>query len=342
MLLGPVLIGIDGPKLTADAREQLCHPLVGGVVLFTRNFENHEQIEALVGSVRAVREPPLLLAVDQEGGRVQRFRDGFTRLPALGRLGRLRRSQPERAAEYAYWHGRIMAAEMLDVGIDLSFAPVLDLDRGSEVIGDRAFGAEPQAVIELGRAYISGMHDAGMKTTGKHFPGHGSVRADSHIADVCDARSLDEIEASDLVPFTTLADSLDALMIAHVSYPCLDERPAGYSAAWLGDLLRHRVGFRGVVFSDDLGMHAAKSLGNLAERTHAALEAGCDAVLVCRPEDVSALMDQWSAAPVPTDSGPLLDRLRGAPALPRGSLRDSNTSAGATWTRWHERLERLG
>lgn len=235
-----------------------------------------------------------------------------------------------------------MAAEMLDLGVDLSFAPVLDLDRGSEVIGDRAFGAEPQAVIELGRAYISGMHDAGMKTTGKHFPGHGSVRADSHIADVCDARSLDEIEASDLVPFTTLADSLDAIMIAHVSYPCLDERPAGYSAAWLRELLRRRVGFRGVIFSDDLGMHAAKSLGNLAERTRAALEAGCDAVLVCRPEDVSALMDQWNDAPVPTDSGPLLDRLRGTPALPRGSLRDCNTKEGATWTRWHERLERLG
>lgn len=340
--LGPVLIGIDGPELTAEARDQLRHSLVGGVVLFARNFENRDQLEALVESVRAIREPPLLLAVDQEGGRVQRFRDGFTCLPALGHLGQLRRSQPERAAEYAYWHGRIMSAEMLDLGIDISFAPVLDLDRGSEVIGDRAFGAEPEAVIELGRAYLSGMHDAGMKATGKHFPGHGSIRADSHIANVCDSRSLEEIETSDLVPFTALAALLDAMMIAHVSYPCLDERPAGYSAAWLKEFLRRRVGFKGVIFSDDLGMHAAKSLGNLAERTRAALEAGCDAVLVCRPEDVSALLDQWDDAFVTTESDPALERLRGAPALPRGSLRDSDTRAGATWALWHERLERLG
>lgn len=339
MTLGPVLIGIDGTTLSDTARRQLEHPLAGGVVLFTRNFENRAQLESLAEEIRAAREPRLLLAVDQEGGRVQRFREGFTRLPALGRLGEKYAEEPAEAETYAYWHGRVMALEMLDAGIDLSFAPVLDLDRGSEVIGDRAFSGTPATVVALGRAYLSGMHDAGMKTTGKHFPGHGSVAADSHLADVCDTREFTEIESSDLVPFTSLLGLLDAMMIAHVSYSCVDQRPAGYSNAWLGDRLRSRMGYKGVIFSDDLGMHAAKSLGDLAERTRACLAAGCDAALVCGPEDVAALLEQWGDGAPDATAG--LQRLYGKPEIPPGSLRRSATDIGRDWARWRERLEDL-
>ena len=334
MRLGPVLIGIDGVKLTLESRERLAHRLVGGVVLFTRNFESRAQLADLVQDLRDLREPRLLLAVDQEGGRVQRFREGFTKLPALGRIGEQRRARPGNAADYAYWHGRVMATEMLQAGIDLSFAPVLDLDRGSDVIGDRALCSEPEGVIELGRAYIKGMHDAGMKTTGKHFPGHGSVKADSHVADVCDDRAFDEIDSSDLQPFSELAADLDALMIAHVIYTCLDEKPAGYSAAWLGEQLRRRIGFEGVIFSDDLGMHAAKSLGNLAHRTRAALAAGCEAVLVCRPEDVAALNEEWQEGFEWRDPTP---RLRSLYGLPDRAM----TGDTVALSQWKARLEQL-
>ena len=305
MNLGPVLIGIDGVSLNAESRQALRHPIVGGVVLFTRNFESKQQLTDLTAEIRALRDPRLLLAVDQEGGRVQRFREGFTRLPPLGHIGRLLDEDPNLAGEHAYWHARCMATEMLAVGIDLSFAPVLDLNRGSEVIGDRAFSAVPGAVVTLGGAYLSGMHDAGMKTTGKHYPGHGSVLLDSHLADVCDDRGFEEIDASDLVPFRALAGALDAMMIAHVVYPCLDRQPAGYSSSWLDGQLRQRTGFGGVIFSDDLGMHAAGSVGGLSQRTHAALDAGCDAVLVCRPDDVAALFEDLDGSQLPDATDPL-------------------------------------
>lgn len=336
MTLGPVLVGIEGTALTAQTVEQLGHPLVGGVVLFTRNFENRDQVAALAESIRVLREPRLLVAVDQEGGRVQRFREGFTRLPPLGRIGALYASDPEQANELAYWHARVMSAEMLELGVDLSFAPVLDLDRGSEVIGDRAFSGSVEAVVELGRAYLSGMHDAGMKTTAKHFPGHGSIQADSHIADVCDSRDFEEIDSSDLVPFRELAGACDAMMIAHVVYPCLDDRPAGYSRRWLRDCLRKGIGFRGVIFSDDLGMHAAKSLGNLVERTKGSLEAGCDAALVCRPGDVAELLRQWRGD-VP-DAAAALVKLYGKLAAQTGK---PSTVAGDELAAWKDRLEAL-
>ncbi len=312
MSLGPVLIGIEGTTLSPRSRDMLCHPLVGGVVLFQRNFANRGQLCVLVSEIRELRDPRLLLAVDQEGGRVQRFVEGFTRLPALGRIGQVFASDPQGAMEVAYWHGQLMACEMLEVGIDLSFAPVIDLDRGSDVIGDRAFSADPEVVIALGRAYLEGMHAAGMKTTGKHFPGHGSVRADSHVSDVCDQRELEDIEASDLKPFATLAENLDAMMIAHVVYPALDDRPAGYSRPWLIDQLRGRIGFEGVIFSDDLGMHAARVEGDLRERTLVALAAGCDAALVCLPNDVDALLTAWAGRTAP-DVSDVLSRLYGSP-----------------------------
>jgi len=332
--LGPLLIGIEGLALSTTSRAQLSHPLVGGVVLFSRNFESRTQIESLVGALRDVREPRLLLAVDQEGGRVQRFHHGFAQLPALGRIGKICSQDQEEALAYAYWHGKVMATDILGVGIDLSFAPVLDLDRSSEVIGDRAFSHDPELVIELGRAYLAGMHDSGMKTTGKHFPGHGSVRADSHVADAIDGRSLSDIEASDLRPFEKLAPDLDAMMIAHVVYSSVEPLPAGYSPTWLRQYLRQRIGFRGVIFSDDLGMQAAKSLGNIAARTRAAVDAGCDAALVCMPEDVSALLSAWSGDSDFAEGSLPLETLYGAPV-------HEHFTNSAELVRWRKRLENL-
>jgi beta-N-acetylhexosaminidase len=338
---GPVLVGIPGCELDDPGRGWLQHPAVGGVVLFRRNFRDQAQLIELVEAIRAVGTPRPLVCIDQEGGRVQRLDgDGFTRLPPLGVLGRLHDSDPVKALDMAYRHGRVMATEMLACGIDLSFAPVLDLDRGSRVIGDRAFSADPEVIAELGGSYLAGMRDAGMRTTGKHFPGHGSVVADSHVDDVTDSRSLEEIRAADLLPFRRLLPRLDALMIAHVTYPQVDERPAGYSHRWLRDILRGELGYGGVVFSDDLGMHAAKQVGGVRERAAACLRAGCDLVLVCHPEDVEALM-----AADPLDaidaSGPI-SRLYGRPTVDRQELVEVVREGIREWPYWRSSLEQLG
>jgi beta-N-acetylhexosaminidase len=237
MSAGPFLIGIPGTGLDDNDRAFLSHPAVGGVVLFARNIVNKEQVRGLVRDIRSACEPRPLVCIDQEGGRVQRLQEGFTRLPPLGVLGKLALSDAQKAQDMAYRHGRVMSTEMLDCGIDLSFAPVLDLDRGSSVIGDRAFSGNPSDVLRLGRAYLAGMRDSGMRTTGKHFPGHGSIAADSHVADVVDSRAFDQIAHSDLLPFVKLAQELDAMMIAHVVYPKVDSLPAGYSSAWLKQVL---------------------------------------------------------------------------------------------------------
>ena len=334
---GAVLIGLPGAELDAAGREALQQPAVGGVVLFSRNFESREQLIALVEAIRAVGDPRPLVCIDQEGGRVQRLQgEGFTRLPPLGVLGRLHAGDPVKALDMAYRHGRVMAMEMLACGIDLSFAPVLDLDRGSRVIGDRAFSPSPGVVAELGRSYLAGMHDAGMKTTGKHFPGHGSIEADSHTDDVTDPRPLAAIEAEDLEPFRALQDRLDALMIAHVVYPAVDERPAGYSPAWLRDILRGRFGYRGVVVSDDLGMHAARVAGGLPERTAACLEAGCDLVLVCHPAEVEELLGGASPQREASDA---LERLYGRPTVDREQLRAVVAEGIREWGHWQRSLE---
>lgn len=330
--LGPVLVGVDGLELGPASREVLSHPLVGGVVLFTRNFESPAQVKSLVDAIHGCRTPRLLVAVDQEGGRVQRFREGFTRLPPLGQIGALTGKPVDQSNEYAFHHGWLMASEMMDLGIDLSFAPVLDLDRGSDVIGDRAFSGDPEVVTRLGRAYLDGMHAAGMKTTGKHFPGHGSVRADSHIADVCDERTFEDIEQSDMRPFERLAAELDAMMIAHVVYPCVDTQPAGYSNPWLEQCLRARLGYDGVILSDDLGMHAAKALGDLRERTRVALQSGCDSVLVCQPDEVVELLDSGLQASDFRDvDKPLQGLYANRPEVPHPADR----------AQWRDRLEAL-
>lgn len=292
MTRGPLMVDVGGLSLTAEDREVLAHPQVGSVILFSRNVDTPAQIAALTAEMRAVR-PELWIAVDQEGGRVQRFREGFTRLPAMRSFGHQHDQDPAAALAAARACGELMAREVRAVGVDFSFAPVLDLDAGvSGVIGDRAFHTRPEPAIALVRAFMQGMKAAGMMTIGKHFPGHGSVAADSHLALPVDDRAWDEIEAYDLQPFAALARELDGIMPAHVVYPQVDAQPAGFSPFWLKTVLRQRLGFAGLIFSDDLCMEGAAGAGDMRTRMDVALEAGCDVVLVCnnRPE-VLALLD---------------------------------------------------
>lgn len=296
--LGPLIVGFDGLTLSAQAKETLLHPQVGGVILFARNFESPEQLHKLCHEIKALRSPELLISVDQEGGRVQRFKTGFSPLPPLGLLGRWYESHPDRALDLAYRHGRVMAAEVLAHGLDFSWAPVLDLAGVSGVIGDRAMAADPDAVIELGRYYIAGLRDAGMVATGKHYPGHGSVRADTHLERVVDDRPLVEL-AKDEAPFQALANELSLVMMAHVIYPAVCPQPAGFSKTWIQQRLRRDVGFKGLVVSDDLDMVGAHTAGTLPKRLETAFEAGCDLVLVCQPESVAMVVDGDWPAPDP-------------------------------------------
>jgi beta-N-acetylhexosaminidase len=277
------MLDLAGTELGAEEREILLHPAVGGVILFSRNFEGPEQVAALTGAVHDLRDPHLLVAVDQEGGRVQRFREGFTRLPPAGHFGVLSHSHPANARRAADSVGWLMAAELRSVGVDFSFAPVLDLDRGvSRVIGDRAFADGFNLVSDLAQAWTEGVQAAGMAVVGKHFPGHGGVAADSHEELPSDGRSFADIEMEDLVPFERLIRrGMEAVMPAHVVYPSADPNPAGFSPFWLRTVLRERMGFQGVIFSDDLNMAAAAAGGGYAERARAAIDAGCDVLLVC-------------------------------------------------------------
>ena len=310
MTLGPLMLDLEGTELSALERERLTHPVVGGVILFARNIQSLAQVRALLASVRAVR-PELILAVDQEGGRVQRVKQGVTALPALGKLGQWWDETPVQAMQAAKEWGWLMASEMLALGFDISFAPVLDLNVGrSRVVGDRAFHGTPQAVVALGRAYVEGMHDAGMAATGKHFPGHGWVEADSHHAIPVDERALDDIRTSDLQTFTQLARTLDAVMPAHVIYPQVDARPAGFSPFWLQQVLRTELQFDGVIFSDDLSMEGASVAGGYGERAQAALDAGCDMVLVCNnPAGAQAVIEHLQHQPL-TVNQERLQRMR--------------------------------
>lgn len=281
--IGALIIDLQGKELTPEEKELLAHPLVGGVILFTRNFDSRQQLKELCKNVRQTKKSPLLIMVDQEGGRVQRFIPEFTRLPPMACFGDLYENHTEDAKQKAMDCGKLMATELLSVGIDMSLAPVLDLNKGmSSVIGDRAFHADPVKVIELAEAFMRGMREAGMATTGKHFPGHGSVSLDSHIAMPIDTRTLKQIENDDLIPFTALIKrGLSALMAAHIVFPTVDDRAVGFSSTWLKTILRERLGFKGVVLSDDLNMEGANISNHFADRAKAAREAGCDFALIC-------------------------------------------------------------
>ena len=316
--LGLVMLDVEGKQLNDADRRRLCHPLTGGVILFSRNYESPRQLEELTAAIHRLRRPPLLIAVDHEGGRVQRFREGFTRLPPMRALGAIWDTHPQRARHLARDAGYVLAAELRAQGIDLSFTPVLDLDFGnSAVIGDRAFHSQPQAVIELAGALIEGLALAGMASCGKHFPGHGFIAADSHTEVPVDTRSLAQIEAADLLPFRELvAHGLSAVMPAHVIYPAVDERPAGFSKIWLSQILRTQMEFQGVIFSDDLSMEGARVAGDIVARAHAALDAGCDMVLVCnRPDAADELLSRLQRA-IPPASLARLARLHGRASAP--------------------------
>lgn len=293
---------MEGIVLTASDRERLLHPLIGSVVLFARNFEATAQLKALTQQIRALREPCLLVAVDHEGGRVQRFRDGFTAIPAMRTLGEAWDRDVALAAREAKRLGLTIANELRAHGVDFSFTPVLDLDYGaSTVIGDRALHSNPNAAAHLACALHEGLRAGGMAGVGKHFPGHGYVAADSHTDVPVDARTYAEIVAADLVPFAVLAKrGLEAIMPAHVLYPAVDPLPAGYSRIWLREILRGKLGFDGLIFSDDLGMAGAQGAGDLVARAEASLAAGCDMVLACN-DFVAAddLLANWKPAPSP-------------------------------------------
>ncbi|WP_104472025.1 beta-N-acetylhexosaminidase [Acinetobacter indicus] len=335
-MIGALMLDIAGTALTQEDIQLLQAPQVGGVILFGRNIESPRQVRALTDHMRQVR-PDILIAVDQEGGRVQRLKQGFTLLPAMGRFGELYQQQPERAVELAEQCGWLMATEVLAVGIDFSFAPVLDLNDISDVIGDRSFARNMDDIIVLARAFLSGMQRAGMATTGKHFPGHGSVKADSHVAAAVDSRSYAEIQQKDMQSFIQLQAQLDALMPAHVIYDQVDPNPAGFSPYWIQTVLRQQLNFDGVLFSDDLSMQAACVAGGADARIQAALNAGCDMGLVCNDRAAACLaLEGIQSLPLPNQAR--LARMRGQiPEIQIGDVLE----LGPEWQAVRDRIVRF-
>ncbi|MBK1695089.1 beta-N-acetylhexosaminidase [Chromatium weissei] len=339
MLFGSIMLDVAGTELTAEDRELLRHPAVGGVILFARNYVDPAQLAALTAEIAALRDSPLLIAVDQEGGRVQRFRDGFTRLPAAEQFGAMYARDAMAACRCCEAAGWLMATELRALGVNFSFAPVLDLQRGiSQVIGDRGFSAHPATVTALALAWQRGVQRAGMIAVGKHFPGHGGVAADSHIELPTDARSLAAIEQDDLVPFRELiANGLAAVMPAHVIYAQIDAQPAGFSTFWLQRMLRERLNFQGVIFSDDLNMAAAAAGGDHVERAQAALQAGCDLLLICNNRAAALRMVDAAAAMFTPLAQHRLLALRGAPT----AMNWAELHEHADWLRARQWLAQL-
>jgi beta-N-acetylhexosaminidase len=298
---GPVVADVVGLTLSDEDRGRLRHPAAGAVILFARNYENPEQLRLLVEDIERQREPALPVCVDHEGGRVQRFREGFTKIMPMRELGRLWDRDREKAKEAAKAVAYVIGAELGAHGLDFSFAPVLDLDYGgSSVIGDRALHFDPNAVGALAAAIVQGFADAGMGAVGKHFPGHGFALADTHHDVARDERPLAEIMRKDIAPYRAAFEAgLAAVMPAHVIYPQCDAEPAGYSKYWLQDVLRGKLGFDGLIFSDDLSMEGASTAGGVPERAQAAMAAGCDQVLLCqKPKEQELLLESLAATPV--------------------------------------------
>ena len=326
MTLGPLMVDLVGLTLSEEEAEILQHPLVGGVILFSRNYESPEQITELTASIRALRDPHLLISVDHEGGRVQRFRNGFTRLPPVGVLGQGYKRQPDLTLSRAEMTGWLMAVELRAVGVDFSFAPVLDLDYGvSEVIGDRSFHRDPATVTAVAKAYIQGMKRAWMPAVGKHFPGHGAVEVDSHLGLPTDTRHFEDMLQSDMLPFRQLCNSeLAGIMPAHIVYEKSDPLPAGFSQFWIQEVLRERLGFQGAILSDDLSMEGAAVMGDSVARAEAALSAGCDMVLVCnKPDSVVQVIDSLKIEQDPLRHMRLI-RLHGRHGMDRNTLMASD------------------
>ncbi len=341
MSLGPVMLDIEGVSLTPADRDLLCEPAVGGLILFSRNYESPQQAAELVAEIRALRSPPLLVAVDHEGGRVQRFRDGFSAIPPMRVLGRMHDRDPEAALKLARQAGWLIASELRSVGIDLCFAPCVDLDwRVSDIIGDRSFHAKPDVVAELATAFSRGLRSAGMAAVAKHFPGHGAVVADSHLQLPVDRRAYGEL-LDDMRPYDKLVGNgqLAGAMTAHVVYQQMDSMPAGFSTFWIQRELRSRLGFDGAVFSDDLSMQAARNFGSMSKCTKLALDAGCDMVLICNDRAAA----QHAVEALHDYSNPLslvrLARLHGTGHVVRESLLDSDEwhAASSELARWTER-----
>ena len=308
---GPVVVDVLGPVLTDEDKERIRHPAAGAVILFARNYENPEQLAALTADIERQREPALPVCVDHEGGRVQRFKEGFTAIPPMRTLGKQWDRDREKGRELATSIGYIIAAELGAQGVDFSFAPVLDLDYGgSSVIGDRALHFDPTAVGALGACLVKGLAQGGVGAVGKHFPGHGYAEADSHVAVPRDDRTFKEIARKDIAPYKTVIEAgLAGVMPAHVIYPQVDPQPAGYSAHWLQEVLRKQLGFQGIVFSDDLSMEGAAVAGGPPERAKAAIAAGCDMVLLCNnPAGLDALLQSLADMQLANQAG--LDRMR--------------------------------
>lgn len=314
MRLGPVMVDVGGLELTPDDVERLQHPQVGGVVLFARNFAAPLQLIQLCHSIRELRTPQLLIAVDHEGGRVQRFRHGFTAIPPMRELGKLWDRDPAQAIAAARGCGFVIGSELQAHGVDFSFTPVLDVDYGeSSVIGDRALHADPNVIAVLAEALQAGLNAAGMMSVGKHFPGHGYVRADSHHEIPIDDRTLTEITHSDLVPFQRMARSgMGGMMPAHVIYPKVDAKAAGFSSVWLQKILREKLGFDGLIFSDDLLMEGASTAGGVVARANAALNAGCDMALLCNdPRAQDTMLEGLERRPIAPTLARRLEKMRG-------------------------------
>ncbi|WP_296403137.1 beta-N-acetylhexosaminidase [Psychrobacter sp.] len=317
-MYGPLMIDIAGTKLTDEDRSVLNRAEVGGIILFGRNVDTPAQVRQLCDEIHQLRSD-IIIGVDQEGGRVARLRDGFSPLPAMGRLGELFDNTPCIALSLAYDCGYLMAVEVMAVGIDVSFAPVLDINGASQVIGDRSFHLDIQAIVALSTQFMRGMREAGMATTGKHFPGHGSIAPDSHVSEAIDERIFEDIKKVDLQPFIQCQPWLDAVMPAHVIFNQVDDKPAGFSKIWLQDIARDQLGFNGVLFSDDLSMKAAHTAGDIGERVTAALSAGCDMALVCNDRQ-AAIQAIETASTLPTPNQKRLQQMRSQIPKWQGSL----------------------